>query len=225
MRHSFSKRIGQSRAELMLAIVFSCFLHVLVALAAVFLYIKASPKIYVPPFYQVKLVSQPVELPETPPPQETVPLPQKEKQASQKQVATPKVVKVIPQKATQPQPAEEKPAQQAKELPSVATGSVTVTAPQMDEKFSWYIGLLRARIEPNWKPTPDAKDARARVLFTINRSGWVTEVNLDTEHATGTFEFKQAAIRAIRASNPFPPLPEEFPRQALEFSVDLVPKQ
>ena len=60
------------------------------------------------------------------------------------------------------------------------------------------------------------------MIFSINRSGWVGEVNLDSEHSTGTFGFKQAAIRAIRAANPFPRLPEEFSKQTLEFSVDLM---
>lgn len=229
MKLRSGKRIGQSGAELSLAVVYSFFLHVLVALAAVFLYIKASPKIHVPVFYQVMLVSQPVDLAEAPPPEEVTPTPPK------KAAAAPKTKKVTPKKdalpdlakrKTEPATGQEKSAEKTKEQPQAATtGSVTVTAPQMDEKFSWYIGLLRAKIEPNWKPTPDANNAKARVLFTINQSGWVTDVNLDAEHAQGTFEFKQAAIRAIRASNPFPPLPDDFPKQSLEFSVDLVPKQ
>ena len=37
--------------------------------------------------------------------------------------------------------------------------------------------------------------------------------------------FQQAAVRAIRSSNPFPPLPDEFAKQSLEFSVDLMEKE
>jgi outer membrane biosynthesis protein TonB len=50
-------------------------------------------------------------------------------------------------------------------------------------------------------------------------------VNLDTKNSSGTFGFQQAAVRAIRSSNPFPPLPEEFAKQSLEFSVDLMEKE
>jgi protein TonB len=235
MKLRSGKRIGQSGSELSLAVVYSFFLHVLVALAAVFLYIKVSPKIHVPIFYQVTLVSQPVDLAEAPP-EEVKPTPPKEEPTPKKAAAAPKVVKVIPKKDAlpdlanskkkEPAAAQEKPAEKGKEQPSAAaTGSVTVTTPQIDEKFSYYIGLLRAKIEPNWKPTPDAKDAKAKVIFTINRSGVLLDVNLDAEHSKSTFAFQQAAIRAIRSSNPFPAMPDDLPKQSLEFTVDLVPKQ
>jgi len=103
--------------------------------------------------------------------------------------------------------------------------NVAVTTPTQDFQFSWYLILVREKIGQNWRPPPDAKDAKARVVFTLNRSGWVGEVNLNAEASSGTFGFKQAAIRAIRSSNPFPPLPEEFSKQALEFSVDLMAEQ
>jgi outer membrane biosynthesis protein TonB len=234
MKLRSGKRIGQSGSELSLAIVYSFFLHVLVALAAVFLYIKAAPKIYVPPFYEVMLVKQPVELPEAPPPKEVAPLPPKKEPAPKKEMTAPEVVKVIPKKETRPDlpepkkeptTAPEKPLEKVKEQPQTPSAGVTVTTPQMDEKFSWYLVRLRGIIERNWKPTPDAKDAKARILFTVNRSGWVTVVNLDAEHSQGTFAFQQAAIRAINLSNPFPAMPDDLPKQSLDFTVDLVPKQ
>src|SRR5208283_1559036 len=235
MKQYFRKRIGQSGDELTLAIVFSFFLHVLVALATVFLYIKATPRVHAPLFYKVMLVGPPPDLTEATPPEEAAPTPPKNEPAPKQARVTPEAKKVTPKigalpeffKET-PKPAIEpaKPAETPGEQPqAAATGPVTVTSPQMEEmdrKDNWYIGYLRARIEPNWKPTPDAKDAKARVLFTINRSGWMTDVYLDDEHSQGTFEFKQAAIRAIRASNPFPPMPDDFPKQSLELSVDLV---
>jgi len=234
MTQYFRKRIGQSGDELTLAIVFAFFLHVLVALATVFLYIKATPRVHVPLFYQVMLVGPPPDLTEAPPPEEAATTPPKKEPAPKQAKVTPEAKEVTPKKGAMPEffketpnPAIEqaKPAETPGEQPqAAATGPVTVNSPQMDEKNKWYLGYLRARIEPNWKPTPDAKDAKARVLFTINRSGWMTDVNLDDEHSQGTFEFKQAAIRAIRASNPFPPMPDEFPKQSLELSVDLVPK-
>jgi TonB family protein len=105
------------------------------------------------------------------------------------------------------------------------TGPVAVTASQQDFKFGWYLALVREKIAQNWRPPPDTKDAKAKVLFTVNRSGWVDDVNLDADHSSGTFGFKQAAIRAIRSSNPFPPLPEEFSKLSVEFSVDLMAEQ
>ncbi len=56
------KRIGQSGYELVLAVFFSFFLHAAVVAAALLLYTVVTPKAYVPPFYEVKLVGAPAEI-------------------------------------------------------------------------------------------------------------------------------------------------------------------
>jgi protein TonB len=102
---------------------------------------------------------------------------------------------------------------------------VDVTTPQQDFKYSYYIDNVTNQIKQNWNPPPGTKDGKARVIFKVNRSGWVVAVDLDKEHSNGSFPFQQAALRAIRASNPFPPLPEEYFKQSLEFTVDLIPEE
>jgi TonB family protein len=251
MRLLSGKRIGQSPPELAYAVLFSFFFHVIIFFAAVFLYVSASPKRYVPPFYQVKLVDQPVDIPQAPlrVPAGNVapPLPKREVKPAPKRSTVPqKVAKTAPTKGAMPeltQPKqrprkeeEAKPEEIVKQQPvgpvggpSVSDGGaasgVTVATAQPDFKFQYYINIVREKIGQQWRPPPDVKDAKVRVIFTVNRSGWVGEVNLDAEHSSGTFGFQQAAVRAIRSSNPFPPLPEEFAKQSLEFSVDLMEKE
>ncbi|HSQ78692.1 MAG TPA: TonB family protein [Nitrospirota bacterium] len=242
------KRIGQSGGELAAAAVFSFILHV-IFFAATLLYLHANPKKYTPPFYDVKLVGQPTEAPALPKAtlvaSQPAPPKQEAKAAPKAKKAAPKTFKAQAKKGDMPElakplqkpvPAEPvKPEEPLKEQPTapvaktpggtagpVAKGeTVEVKTPQQDFRFAWYLAVVRDKIGQNWRPPPDAKDAKARVTFSINRSGWVGDANLDTEHSSGTFGFKQAAIRAIRSSNPFPPLPEEFSKQTLEFSVDL----
>jgi TolA protein len=243
------KRIGQSGGELATATLFSFMLHAIFLAAALF-YLQTNLKKYTPPFYEVKLVGQPSgspELPKTPlvasqpaaPKQKAKPAPKKAALKAKK--AAPKTLKATAKKSAMPElarpsqkPVPEEPEETrqpsaaARETPAGTAGpgvkgeSVAVTTQQQDFKFGYYLNQVRDKISQNWRPPPDAKDAKARVTFSINRSGWVGDANLDTEHSSGTFGFKQAAIRAIRASNPFPPLPEEFSKQTLEFSVDLM---
>jgi outer membrane biosynthesis protein TonB len=244
------KRIGQSGGELATAALFSFMLHAIFLAAALF-YLQTNLKKYSPPFYEVKLVGQPAESSELPkaPPVAGQPAPPKQKAmaalkkaAPHAKKAAPKTLKATAKKGAMPElakplkkPVPEEPAGSgqppaaARETPPAGTTgrgvkgeSVAVTTPQQDFKFGWYLAAVRDKIGQNWRPPPDTKDAKARVTFSINRSGWVGEANLDAEHSNGTFGFKQAAIRAIRASNPFPPLPEEFSKQTLEFSVDLM---
>jgi len=143
-------------------------------------------------------------------------------------------------KAEQPKIEPEKPESKAPEPPAppaaapgetakpglkADTVSVAVATPQQDFKFAWYLAIVREKIGQHWNPPPDARNAKARVIFTINRSGWVLEVNLDNEHSEGSFQFKAAAIRAIQASKPFPQLPEDYSKQSLAFSVDLMAEE
>jgi TonB family protein len=253
MRLLSGKRIGQSPPELAYAILFSFFLHI-IFFAAVFLYVSAATKQYVPPFYQVKLVNQPVDLPQVPsrvpagsatplvPKREVKPLPERSMKRS---MVPQRVAKAAPTKGAMPeltQPKqrprieeEEKQEEIVKKQPVGPVGGplvssggtvsgVTVATAQPDFKYQYYINSVREKIGQHWRPPPDVKDAKARVIFTVNRSGWVGDVNLDSKNSSGTFGFQQAAVRAIRSSNPFPPLPDEFAKQSLEFSVDLMEK-
>jgi TonB family protein len=238
MKLRSGKRIGQSGPELTLAVSFSLILHVLVILAAVFLRLTSAPKKYIPPVYQVKLVGEPADLSQTLP-KETAPAPPKKEPLPKKAKAVPKAkktalkaIKASPKKGALPELSQQKQKSTAPEqtepesgptTPSAGkTENVAVSTPQQDFKFGWYLALVRDKIGQNWRPPPDAKGAKARVVFAVNRSGWVGDVNVDAGHSSGTFGFQQAAIRAIRSSNPFPPLPEEFSKQSLEFSVDLM---
>ena len=251
MRLLSGKRIGQSRPELAYAVLFSFFLHGIILFTALFLYTSATPKTYVPPAYQVKLVGQPEDNPRTPSERPagsvTPPVLKHEEKPAPKKITIPqKVAKAAPAKGAMPELAqpkhqpikeeEAKPEETVKEQhaapvggPSVSSGGaasgVSVATAQPDFKFQYYIDRVRDKIGQNWRPPPDAKDAKARVIFTINRSGWIGEVNLDAGHSIGTFGFKQAAVRAIQSSNPFPPLPDDFAKQSLEFSVDLMEKE
>ena len=257
MRLLSGNRIGQSRPELAYAVFYSSFLHVLILAAAIFLNMSITPKKYVPPVYQVKLVGEPVDISAAPSAGPSggaaTPVPKQVEKPAPKKITVPqRVVKAAPTKGaipelTQPKqrPRKElevKPEEIVKEQPSGMVGGpsasgggttsgggtasgVTVATAQPDFKFQYYINTVRDKIGQQWRPPPDVKDAKARVIFTVNRSGWVGEVKLDTKNSSGTFGFQQAAVRAIRSSNPFPPLPEEFAKQSLEFSVDLMEKE
>lgn len=106
-------------------------------------------------------------------------------------------------------------------------GVAVATASQQGFKDSWYLDLVRDKIAQNWRPSPDAPDARVRVIFRVNRSGWVDAgaTKVDEAESKCTYAFKLAGMRAIQTSNPFPPLPEDFSKQTLEFSVDLTPNE
>lgn len=241
------KRIGQSGYELVLAVFFSFFLHAAVVAAALLLYTVVTPKAYVPPFYEVKLVGQPAEtapLPQaapTPPPMEApkteAPRKPAEKKAQPKaKKASHRAVKAAVKKGAIPELEQAKPKPESEEqkeeaAPAKAPAAqgenkaenVKVSAEPEDQTLlGTYSKTITTRINLNWNPPPGAMGLKAKVQFTINRSGMLI-IAPELVESSGNFYFNQAAIRAIQQSSPFPAMPDDYYKQTATFTVDLVP--
>jgi TonB family protein len=213
------KRVGQSGQELVVSVLFSFLLHLIILFGALFLYVRATPKVDVPPFYEVMLVGQPAGAPEILPPVPSAPPEQKQatKKGASAKGGMPGLKK---QKAVPEYVAEDEVA--GSENSSKKQEAVAVTTPQ-DFKFPPYLAIIRVKIGRNWNPPPGAKGIRAKVQFTILRSGRVVEP--DIVESSGNFYFDQAALRAIQSSSPFPQLPEEFFQEQVMLSADLMEKE
>jgi TonB family protein len=235
MRMHAGKKIGQSGNELILAVFFSFFLHAALIAIALFLYMAVTPKINVPPFYQVKLVGLPAESPPAPA-EETQKAESKPQQLAKKSASKP--TKAALPKAAMPELLQQKPkttkpetAQEEQEPVSSApvkaggkSEGVAVSAGSEDFKFPPYLVIIRDKIERHWNPPPGTvQGAKAKIQFTVLRSGRVGEVKL--QDSSGNFYFDQAAVRAILQSSPFPPMPEEFYKDYALFSVDMQEQQ
>jgi len=235
------KRIGQSDRELVAAVLFSFVIHGLLVVAVLVFSLIASSKVSVPISYQVMLVSDPAAV-ETALPQEAPPLspkPEKAPAVAPRPKASTTAKSAMPElgaskaakKKLEQQPEEttekEKPAAPSAPVSAGATAkkeAVAVSAGQQANLpgLSSYLPLVRDKIARNWNPPPGVREARAKIMFRILRSGRLGEVNL--QEPSGNFYFDQAANRSVLSSTPFPPLPDEYPREYLELSVDLIPK-
>jgi protein TonB len=237
------KRIGQSGGELSRAILFSFISHVIFFFTVLFLIVQGSPRFVVPPSYRVKLVDLPPSAANLPPTMSEqaahAPAPVVKPQAMPKAKAAPARAGARPapslptavRKDAMPE-LDTKPAKKAVEeaepaQPSAAAGmkqeSVAVASTTQEFQFPPYLLIVRDKVERNWNPPPGAKGAKVKVTFRILRSGRVGEANL--QESSGSFYFDQAAMRAILASSPFPPLPEGFFKDYETFSVDLMEKE
>ncbi len=91
--------------------------------------------------------------------------------------------------------------------------------------FLYYLTVVRNKISSNWLPTRAQGTAtvRTKLHFVILRSGKVTRIVV--EESSGVPFFDQSALRAVYASDPLPPLPEEFPDAELgvHFTFEYVP--
>ncbi len=79
--------------------------------------------------------------------------------------------------------------------------------------FSYYVQQLLALIGANWF-RPDAPEgALCTVTFRIQRSGQVADVKV--ESTSGISWYDRAAVRAVFAANPLPPLPNDYRNEQL----------
>ena len=186
---------------------------------------RTTPKISVPPFYDVALVQLPEGAQEVPP---RTPTAQPEKKTMKDRKAPKASGKgAMPElKGRKTAAREEFEEGEGKgheaAAPDGQPAAVTVTTPQ-EFKFPPYLAIIRDKIERHWNPPPGVRDIKAKVTFLVLRSGQVGDANL--EASSGNFYFDQAAMRAILTSSPFPPLPEGFFKESAMFSVDLMEKE
>jgi len=82
-----------------------------------------------------------------------------------------------------------------------------------DFHFTYYIERMLALIESRWYKPSAPPGARARVRFVILKSGKVEGIQL--EESSGISSFDRAALRAMYAANPLPPLPPAYGKPSL----------
>jgi len=89
---------------------------------------------------------------------------------------------------------------------NVGIGGATFDQP--DFNYSYYIERMLVTIGTNWFKPALTVPTSPIIRFRILRDGTLTEV--DVERASGLPFVDRAALRAVLASSPLPPLPSEF---------------
>ena len=87
--------------------------------------------------------------------------------------------------------------------------------------FTYYLNRALAVIEGNWFRPPATGGAVCRVRCVIDRGGRLVEAGLEAESQTPAFD--RAALRAVYASAPFPPLPQSFGGSTLTLHLEFGP--
>ena len=95
-------------------------------------------------------------------------------------------------------------------------GSGTLTLDDQDFRFAYYLEVLRERIGYNWAPPAlfgSPSEVVATVYFKISRDGTVSDQKIEK---TSSYEiFDRSALRAVKLSDPLPPLPAGFKGRSL----------
>jgi TonB family protein len=82
-----------------------------------------------------------------------------------------------------------------------------------DFHFTYYIERMLALIESKWYKPAVPPGTRAQVGFVILKGGRIESIRL--EQSSGLPSFDRAALRAMYAVNPLPPLPPAYGKPRL----------
>jgi TonB family protein len=82
-----------------------------------------------------------------------------------------------------------------------------------DFHFAYYVQRMLALIESRWYKPAVPAGTKARARFTINRDGRLSRIELESN--SGNSSFDRAALRALYAANPLPPLPPAYRKSSL----------
>lgn len=92
-------------------------------------------------------------------------------------------------------------------------GAIDFGSAGFGDRYSWYVAAVRNRISSNWllsMISPTVMTApRVYLTFDIGRDGNVR--NLEIVQSSGLPEVDRSALRAVLASSPLGPLPNDYP--------------
>lgn len=202
----------------------------LAALGGLILAARPNTSALTLPTVRVRLASAP-ELPAPPKPSSAplkteAPATKAVSKGEQKAPAIPPKKKTAPPSPpVSPSATEGKPTSGSTTLQTSAVGlwgqGVALGAGEGDSfPYDYYLQRLLATVEANWFKPQAPPGTRCRVRCRIARSGELLEAGLEQPSSHAAFD--RAALRAVYAAAPFPPLPQGFVRSELILHLEFI---
>lgn len=125
----------------------------------------------------------------------------------------------------QDQEREESPEVQPEQPQPAASASATVTVSRFP--YAWYLSIIQGKVSSNWNQPSSRLIMQDRlstqVSFRIQRDGSTDLVTV--RRSSGLPNVDQSAVKAVRSSTPFPPLPDDYQEDHLDVTIDFTVKQ
>ncbi|HKA36400.1 MAG TPA: TonB family protein [Thermoanaerobaculia bacterium] len=166
-----------------------------------------------------KIQKPPPEEPPPPPTEKAKLLPAKEEKKKPQRPAPPSAP-AAKRPAAAPQPAGSSDGSQAGSGTGSAGVGVGIGGARFDQpdfNYSYYAERISAAIGMNWFKPATSVPVNPVVHFRIARDGTISDAEITTSSTLPYVD--RAALRAILASSPLPPLPSEFPGSSVGVSV------
>lgn len=154
-----------------------------------------------------KIVKPVEEEPPAPSPKALL-LPAKEKEPKKPSSPAPQAKTAAKEPASAPAAASAHPGTGAPAGTGGTAGIGGATFDQPDFNYSYYVERMLVTIGMNWFKPAESVPISPMIRFRIERDGTISDPQL--ERSSGLPFVDRAALRAVMASSPLPPLPQEF---------------
>ncbi|MGH7325295.1 MAG: energy transducer TonB, partial [Candidatus Rokuibacteriota bacterium] len=98
-------------------------------------------------------------------------------------------------------------------------GAGALTLNVSDFPYAWYIQAVHRKIQERWEGRA-IHGRQPEVIFEIARDGQLRRVSIGK--SSGNPAYDQLATRAVAEANPFPPLPDGFPKNVLIIGLQFI---
>jgi colicin import membrane protein len=95
----------------------------------------------------------------------------------------------------------------------LSIGAPAATFDNPDFTYGYYVDQMLAQISRNWSRPPVGSGVETALHFRIERTGRIAELRI--VRSSGINSFDLAALRAVQASSPLPPLPSAYRQSSL----------
>lgn len=147
-------------------------------------------------------------------------------QRKEEEIVIPKKIKKMVKKKEKPKEAqkeEPKPVHPAP-APTVMQPSSTISPETAQFPYLYYLKNVREKISHNWAWKPQESGRLKTVIyFKIKRNGSITEPYFKEKSNNNLFD--SIAMRAVRNSSPFPPLPAGYEEDTLGIYFEFAYKE
>lgn len=193
--------------------------------------IEAIQVVVVPPALLGAQTPPPPPPPKAPPPKAEPPPPKAPTPTPPEDVVVLPAEKPVPKKpdppppsppppAPQPPPTLDPPKREGSAFGSpfgAASSRARVGVEDPDFTYGYYLDRVAGTISSNWVRPPIAGIESGVIYFKIHKDGSVTE--LAVRETSGSDDFDRAAMRAVEASAPLPPLPVGYKKDWLGINL------
>ncbi|MFQ5354795.1 MAG: energy transducer TonB [Thermodesulfobacteriota bacterium] len=112
----------------------------------------------------------------------------------------------------------------ARAEPPPAASTTGLRAESLEIKYKAYFSLIRDHVQRNWIVPESFDNEKVSVIVSIRIGRNGDLIKSWVEKGSGSRQFDDSLLKAVKKASPFPPLPQDFTEDILETGLRFCPR-